>query len=127
LTSTHGTNPQAEKLFALLAMLLSPLPDAWSAAIMSRVRMGYAVAAEFTEESDFVQAERAQMAGGNLVSTVLGIAVAVIVAVGVSIPIVNDVIADSNMTGITATVVGFIPVMLGVLIFVATVGPIMSQ
>ncbi|RDZ99790.1 hypothetical protein DEQ92_20810 [Haloferax sp. Atlit-6N] len=67
------------------------------------------------------------MAGGNLVSTVLGIAVAVIVGVGVAIPVVNDVLADANITGLTATIVGFIPVMLGVLIFVATVGPIMGQ
>ncbi|WP_233516922.1 hypothetical protein, partial [Haloferax sp. Atlit-6N] len=79
------------------------------------------------EGSDFAQADRAQMAGGNLVSTVLGIAVAVIVGVGVAIPVVNDVLADANITGLTATIVGFIPVMLGVLIFVATVGPIMGQ
>jgi len=57
----------------------------------------------------------------------VGVAVAVIVGVGVAIPIVNDVIAQSNMSGITATIVGFIPVMLGVLIFVATVGPIMQR
>lgn len=69
---------------------------------------------------------RAQ-AGGNLVSLVIGIAVAVIVGVGVAIPITNDVIASSNLTGLTATIVGFIPVMVGVLIFVATVGPIMSR
>ena len=70
--------------------------------------------------------DRAQ-SGGNLVSLVIGIAVAVIVGVGVSIPIVNDVINSANLTGLTATIVGFIPVMLGVLIFVATVGPIMSR
>ena len=70
-------------------------------------------------------AERAQ--AGNLVSLVIGIAVAVIVGVGVAIPVVNDVIAQSNLTGLTATIVGFIPVMLGVLIFVATVGPIMAR
>lgn len=69
--------------------------------------------------------DRAQ--AGNLVNLVIGIAVAVIVGVGVSIPIVNDVIAQSNLTGLTATIVGFIPVMLGVLIFVATVGPIMNR
>ncbi|RLM83699.1 hypothetical protein D3D02_16995 [Halobellus sp. Atlit-38R] len=126
MNSTHE-NPQAEKLFALLAMLLSPLPEAWQTAFMSRVRMGYDVAANLAEGSDFAQADRAQMAGGNLVSTVLGIAVAVIVGVGVAIPVVNDVLADANITGLTATIVGFIPVMLGVLIFVATVGPIMGQ
>lgn len=69
--------------------------------------------------------ERAQ--AGNLVALVIGIAVAVIVGVGVAIPIVNDVIASSNLSGLTATIVGFIPVMLGVLIFVATVGPIMRR
>lgn len=71
--------------------------------------------------------KREDRAQGNLVSLVIGIAVAVIVGVGVAIPIVNDVINTSNLTGLTATIVGFIPVMLGVLIFVATVGPIMNR
>lgn len=119
-------NERAEKLFALLSFLLSPLPEAWRTAFMARVRMGFDVAAQLAEGSEFAQAERAQMVGGNLISTVLGVAVAVIVGVGVSIPIVNDVISDSNVSGLTATIVGFIPVMLGVLIFVATVGPIMA-
>lgn len=74
---------------------------------------------------DLTSRDRAQT--GNLISLVIGIAVAVIVAVGVAIPIVNDVIAQSNITGLTALIVGFIPVMLGVLIFVATVGPIMAR
>lgn len=76
--------------------------------------------------SGFLDDERAQ-SRGNLVSLVIGIAVAVIVGVGVAIPITNDVINSANLTGLTATIVGFIPVMLGVLIFVATVGPIMSR
>jgi len=75
----------------------------------------------------FAEAERGQAGAGGLIRLVIGIAVAVIVAVGVSIPIVNDVIAQSNLTGLTALIVGFIPVMLGVLIFVATVSPIMNR
>jgi len=78
-------------------------------------------------ESMRTRGNRGQAAGGNLVALVVGIAVAVIVAVGVAIPITNDVIASSNLTGITATVVGFIPVMLGLLIFVATAAPIMRR
>lgn len=70
---------------------------------------------------------RGQAGAGGLIRLVIGIAVAVIVAVGVAIPIVNDVIAQSNLTGLTALIVGFIPVMLGVLIFVATVSPIMNR
>jgi len=49
------------------------------------------------------------------------------VTVGVAIPITNDVIASSNLTGITALIVGFIPVMLGLMIFVATAAPIMAR
>lgn len=63
----------------------------------------------------------------NLVSLVIGIAVAVIVGVGVAIPIIQDVLNTTNLSGLTAIIVGFIPVMLGVLIFVATVGPIMTR
>lgn len=70
---------------------------------------------------------RAQAGAGNLISLVIGIAVAVIVAVGVAIPITQQVINQSNLTGLTAMIVGFIPVMLGVLVFVATVGPIMAR
>jgi len=69
--------------------------------------------------------DRAQ--GSNLSGLIIGIAVAAIVGVGVGIPIINDVIASSNLTGITATVVGFIPIMLGLLIFVATASPIMRR
>lgn len=71
------------------------------------------------------QDNRAQ--GSNLSGLIIGIAVAAIVGVGVGIPIINDVIASSNLTGITATVVGFIPIMLGLLIFVATASPIMRR
>jgi len=69
--------------------------------------------------------DRAQ--GSNLSGLIIGIAVAAIVGVGVGIPIINDVISSSNLTGITATVVGFIPIMLGLLIFVATASPIMRR
>ncbi|QGX95924.1 hypothetical protein EI982_14585 [Haloplanus rallus] len=98
------------------------------ARFVSRVRLGYQLAESAFEAEDRRSLRRANRAqAGNLVSVVVGVAVAVIVGVGVAIPIVNDVIQQSNMSGITATIVGFIPVMLGVLIFVATVGPIMRR
>ena len=65
--------------------------------------------------------------GSNLVGLILGIVVAAIVAVGVGIPIIQDVIASANLTGTTALVVGFIPVMLALMIFVATASPIMRR
>lgn len=65
--------------------------------------------------------------GSNLVGLILGIVVAAIVAVGVGIPIINDVISSANLSGTTALIVGFIPVMLGLMIFVATASPIMRR
>jgi VIT1/CCC1 family predicted Fe2+/Mn2+ transporter len=115
----------------LIALVAGVYSDA-KAEFVARVQVGYLLAAkkfaelEAADDRSFHGATRAQ-ATGNLVSLVVGVAVAVIVGVGVAIPIVNDVIQDSNLTGITATIVGFIPVMLGVLIFVATVGPIMRR
>ena len=45
---------------------------------------------------------------------VVGFILYLILVLGVGIPLSNDVIASANLTGISATVVGFIPVMLAV-------------
>ena len=58
---------------------------------------------------------------GDITAGIIGLAVAVIVTVGVGIPITQQVITDSNLTGITATVVGFIPVMMAVTILLGAV------
>ena len=47
--------------------------------------------------------------GGRVLTVIFGI----ILIVAVAIPITNDVITDANLTGTTATVVGFIPLFLG--------------
>lgn len=47
--------------------------------------------------------------GGGLISTIIGITVAVIVIVAVAIPVTDDVITDANLTGTTATIVELIP------------------
>lgn len=44
---------------------------------------------------------------------VLGVIFAIILIVAVAIPVSTSVIADANLTGTTATVVGFIPLFLG--------------
>ena len=64
----------------------------------------------------FFKAKKAQLVGG-----LIGVAIAVIIGVGVAIPIVQETITDSNLTGITKTVVTFIPVMLGVAIMMGAV------
>ncbi len=47
--------------------------------------------------------------GGRVLTVIFGI----ILVVAVAIPITQDVINDANLTGTTATVVGFIPLFLG--------------
>lgn len=44
---------------------------------------------------------------------VMGVIFAVVLVVGAGIPITQQTIQDSNLTGITATIVGFVPVFLG--------------
>lgn len=47
--------------------------------------------------------------GGRILVVIFGI----ILIVAVAIPITDDVIVSANLTGTTATVVGFIPLFLG--------------
>lgn len=64
----------------------------------------------------------------NLVQLFLGIAIAFIVGVGVAIPILNDVISSTNFTNpMTGTVVGYVPLFLGLLLLVAVAAPIMRR
>ena len=58
---------------------------------------------------------------GDLTGGVIALAIASIVTIGVGIPIVTSVIASGNLTGITATVVSFIPVMLAVALLLGAV------
>jgi hypothetical protein len=47
--------------------------------------------------------------------------------VAVGSPVINDAISSANLSGTTALIVGFIPVMIGLMIFVATASPIMRR
>ena len=58
---------------------------------------------------------------GDLTGGVIALAIAAIVVIGVGIPIVVSVTASGNLTGITATVVSFIPVMLAVALLLGAV------
>ncbi len=77
------------------------------------------------EHKRFTQDNSAQ---SNLVQLFLGIAIAFIVGVGVAVPIVNDVIADTNFSNdMTQTVVEYVPMFLGLLLLVAVAAPIMRR
>lgn len=47
--------------------------------------------------------------GGNIMAIIFG----TILIVAVAIPVTQDAITAANLSGITATIVGFIPVFLG--------------
>ena len=58
-------------------------------------------------------------AQGGLVAAFIGILVAVIVGVGVAIPVIQDTITNASLTGTTFTIVNLLPLMIGLVLFVA--------
>lgn len=52
----------------------------------------------------------------------IGLVVAVVLVIGAGIPIADQVITTSNLTGITATIVGFVPVFMAVAILALAAG-----
>ncbi len=53
--------------------------------------------------------------GVAMVSNLLGLVIFIIVLVAVAIPVTSAAITSANLTGTTATVVGYIPLFLGIL------------
>jgi hypothetical protein len=45
---------------------------------------------------------------------ILQLVIAEVLIIGVGIPVTTTVIADNNLTGLTATIVGFVPVFMGI-------------
>ncbi len=68
--------------------------------------------------------DRAQ---GNIGGLFIGILVAAIIGVAVVIPVVNDVIDDSNITGTELTVIELIPLFVALLLLIALAGPLMRR
>jgi len=55
----------------------------------------------------------------GLVAALIGILIAIIVGVAAAIPVTQDIISSANLTGTTATIVELIPLMIGLVLFVA--------
>jgi len=60
----------------------------------------------------------------NLVSAFIGVMVVVIIAIGVAIPIVQETIDNSGITGQASTLLSYVPLLLIVVIVVAVVAMI---
>lgn len=69
--------------------------------------------------------ERAQST--NLVGLFIGLLIAAIVAIQVFIPVVSDAIANSNVTGTTASILELLPLFAGLLLLVALAAPLMRR
>jgi len=51
---------------------------------------------------------------GQMGGTVLVTIIAIILIVGVGIPVAQDVITSANLTGLSATIVAFVPIFMAV-------------
>jgi len=63
----------------------------------------------------------------NLVGLFIGLMIAAIVALQVMIPVVNDAIASSNLTGTQATVASLIPLFAVLLLLIGLASPLMRR
>ena len=67
------------------------------------------------------------LSSSGIVTSFIAILVATIVGVGVAIPVVQDTITNASLTGTTLTIVNLIPLMIGLVLFVAIAGLITLQ
>ena len=63
----------------------------------------------------------------GLVAAFIGLMIAVIVGVGVAIPVIKDTIINSSITGTTKTILDYLPLMLAVVLFVGVAALIYNK
>lgn len=63
----------------------------------------------------------------NLAGLFIGILVAAVIGIAVFIPVVNDVIASSNVTGTTKTILDLLPMFGGLLLLIGLASPLMRR
>jgi hypothetical protein len=78
----------------------------------------------FANELAFQQDNRAQ---SNLVGLFIGLMIATIVAVQVFIPVVNDAIASSNVSGTEKTILELLSLFAALLLLIALASPLMRR
>lgn len=76
-------------------------------------------------KSDFVHA--ANRAQTNLVGLFIGVLIAAIVAIQVFIPVVNDAIASSNVSGTTETILSLLGLFSALLLLISLASPLMRR
>jgi hypothetical protein len=83
------------------------------------------LAADGAERRSLATDARAQ--GTNLVSLFIGILIAAVIGISVAIPVINDTIANANLSGTTATVVGLLDLFIGLMLLVGLASPLMRR
>lgn len=63
----------------------------------------------------------------NLTGLMIGVLIAAIVGIQVFIPVVNDAIAASNLSGTTKTIVELLPLFAGLLLLIALASPLLRR
>jgi len=55
----------------------------------------------------------------GLTGAFISIMIAVIIGVGIAIPVVKDTIENASLTGMTGTILNYLPLLMGVVLLVA--------
>lgn len=86
-----------------------------SIVIIAKYITGYIIRYEYRR----VIRKMHKKAQGGLVAAFISILVATIVGVGVAIPVIQDTITNASLSGTTLTIVNLLPLMIGLVLFVA--------
>lgn len=70
--------------------------------------------------------DRGQM-GTNMVGLFIGLLIAAIVVLQVFIPVINDAISSSGISGTEQTIVELLPLFAALLLLIALAGPLMRR
>ena len=61
-------------------------------------------------------------AQAGLVSAFIAVLVAVIIGVGIVIPVINSTISNASITGMTGTILTYLPILLAVVLLISIAG-----
>jgi len=66
-------------------------------------------------------------AQGNIGGLFIGIMIAAILGVSVAIPVIQNALNNADVTGNTETVLGLLPLFIGLLLLLSLAGPLMRR
>jgi hypothetical protein len=66
-------------------------------------------------------------AQGNIGGLFIGIMISVILGVSVAIPVIQNAVTNSSVSGNTETVLNLLPLFIGLLLLLALAGPLMRR